>query len=102
MKDPRAVRASDGDVRIHAAIKFDPATNDVVYDDVFTWRAEPNRSFILVNDTLGLKQVQIFFVDGVSLALKIRAVLSTDSRAFVPIESQPAQSIINHLNRFLT
>ena len=66
-------------------------------------RNERNRmaTFILVNDSLCLEQIQILLIDGISFTLKVRTVLPTDSCAFIPIEAKPAQSIINHLNRLI-
>ena len=49
-----------------------------------------------------MKQIKVFLIDRISLTLKIRAVVATYSRAFIPIEAKPAQSIVNYLNRLVS
>src|ERR1700691_2379178 len=63
MKDPRTVRASNSHVWLHAAIKLDPTTNDVVHDYRLPRRAETYSSVILVNDALLLQPIQIRLID---------------------------------------
>jgi hypothetical protein len=46
-----------------------------------------------------LKHREVFFVNGIPLALPIRAVVAALVRAFVPIETEPVQAVEDDLVR---
>src|SRR5580692_12979729 len=102
MKDPRSVRASNSHVRICAAVKFNPAANKIIDDHRFPRRPETNGTLIHINDSLCLQQVQELLVDRIPLALEIWAVVAAASGALIPIEAEPAQTIVNRLHRLVS
>src|SRR5437764_11014573 len=48
-----------------------------------------------------LKSLQITFVNFSALALKVRTQISADVRTFIPIDSEPFQTLINRGRSFL-
>src|ERR1700722_18321245 len=102
MEDPRTVRTSNSHVWLHAAVEFDPATHHVIDDDRFAGRAETNGSLILINDILIVKQIQVILVDGIPFTLKIGTVLAAHPRSFIPLQTEPPQSLVNYLDRLMS
>ena len=102
MKDPRSVRAPNSHIRIHAAVKFNPATDKIIDDHGFPRRPETNGALIHIDDPLCFQQVQVFLVDRIPLALEIGAVVAAASRALIPIEAKPAQTLVNYLHRLFS
>src|SRR5690348_2048458 len=102
MKDPRSIRTPDRHVRICAAVKFDPAANDIIDDHRFPRRPETNSALIHVDDPLCLQKAQVLLVNRIPLALEIGTVIATASGALIPIEAEPAQTIVNRLHRLVS
>ena len=46
----------------------------------------------------GLEFIEIPLVDGVALALEIRAEVTADAGAFVPVQTEPFQTVIDDLH----
>ena len=63
--------------------------------DAFARGAEAQRAGILVNHALVLEDFQVAFVNRSAFALVIGSVIAALLRALVPIESEPAQTVIN-------
>src|SRR5271157_2918004 len=102
MKDPRSVRTPNSHVRICAAVEFNPATNEIIDDHRFPGRPETNGALIHIDDPLCLQQIQVPLVDRIPLALEIGAVVAAASGALVPIEAEPAQTLVNCLHRLVS
>ena len=64
-------------------------------------RTEAERALIFENVAAVLEFFEVALVDFRALALKIRAEISADVRAFVPIQPEPAQAFINGRRGFL-
>src|SRR5437588_4552707 len=98
MKNPRAVRVTDGHVRMRAwigEIEIDFPANQIADDDVLAWRAKTQRALVFENMTAILKVFQVALVNVGALALKIRTEISADMRSFVPINTEPLESLVN-------
>ena len=64
-------------------------------------RAEAQGSGILVDHAFVLENLEVALVDGAAFALVIRAVVAALFGALVPVESEPAESVINGADRLL-
>src|SRR5438093_1463982 len=104
MENPRAVRAANGHIRIGLGaghVEFDPAANDVIHDDLFAREAKADGARVVINALGGTESIQITLIDTFPLALKVRAEIPTNLRSFIPIESKPAQPVVNRLRGLL-
>ena len=98
MENPRAVGPADGHVRIRLGaghVEFDVAADDVIDDDLFARETKADGTRVVVNAAGGAEFVEITLIDRFPLALKIRAKIPAGFRAFIPIESKPAQPVVN-------
>jgi hypothetical protein len=103
MKNPGAVRAADGHIGRDfdvAKIERHLAANQVVHFDQFARETEAPGAAILVEKAGVAQLCEVPLVSGFALALEIRAVIAAHERAFVPIQSEPAQAIEDHLQGF--
>ena len=82
-------------------IEIDFAANEVVYNDVFARRTEPQCALVFENVPGFLKFFQIALINFSALALEIRSEVSADVRAFVPIHAQPLEPLVNRVRGFL-
>ena len=81
-------------------IEIDLAADEVIDDDVFARRTEAQRALVFEDVAGVLEFLQIAFVDFVRARFEIRTEISAHLRAFIPIESEPLQAIINCGRRF--
>ena len=98
VENPRPVRAAHGHVGVSPGIREienDGAADFVMDGDAFARGAETQRAGILVNHALVLKNFQVAFVNRSAFALVIGSVIAALLRALVPVESEPAQTVIN-------
>src|SRR5438046_4731366 len=103
VKNPRAVGPADRHIGMGAwicEIKIDFAADDVIDHHVLTRRAKTERACVFENMAGVLKLFQIPLVNIRSLALQIRSEISAGMRTFIPIETEPAQSIIDRGSGF--
>lgn len=56
---------------------------------------------VFVNGTGGIEFREVFFVDVVALALEVRAVVAADRGTFVPIETEPAEALVDDFIGFV-
>src|SRR2546423_2066161 len=98
MKNPRAIGPPDRHVRVRARIReieINLAANEIVNNDVLTRRTEPERALVFEDVTTILKFFQVTLVNLGALTLEVRAEISADMRAFVPINSEPFEALID-------
>src|ERR1043166_6642044 len=104
MENPRAVGAANGHVRIRLRarhVEFGMAADDVIDYDLFSREAKTDGTGVVVNAAGGAQFIEITLIDRFTFALKIGAKISAGLRTFVPIESEPAEPVINGLRGFL-
>src|SRR6267143_403092 len=101
MKNPGAVWATNCHIRFHTAIEFDPSADLVINHNWASRRSKSDCSSILVNAVLVLEPLEILFIDRAALALKIRPKFTAFSGTFVPLQSKPLQTLINHPDRLV-
>ena len=102
MEDPAAVGPPDGDVGMGLGvgeIELDMSAHEVVEHDDFPMRAEPPCAAAFVEEAAVLELVEIAQVDFLSFALEIRAAVAALERAFVPVEPEPFQTVVDGLGR---
>jgi len=98
MKNPGAVGSPNRHVRMRARIgqiEIDFAADKIVHDDVLPRRAEAQRALIFKNVAAVLKFLQVAFVDLSALTLKIGTEIPADVGAFIPIQSEPFEALVN-------
>ena len=107
MENPRAVRAADRHVGLHVAERIDglgaihlhATANEVVHDDQLARELETGRSFVVhVTPARVLQSGEVAFVNVIALTLEVRPVVATFARAFVPIQPEPFQTVVNDLH----
>ena len=81
-------------------IEIDLAADEIVDDNVFAWRTEAQSPLVFEDMASVLKLLQIALVKFCALALQIWPEISTDMRAFVPVQAEPFKSIVNRSYRF--
>src|SRR5579885_2953802 len=104
MKNPRAVGAANGHVGMGdwiGEIEIDFAANDVVHNHVFARRTKSHCSLVFEDMPGVLELFQVALVKYRALALQIRSELAADMGAFIPIQPQPFQPLIDGGHRFL-
>src|SRR5437868_755319 len=82
-------------------IEIDFAADKIVDHNVLAGRAEAQCALIFKNVATVLKFLQVALVNFSALALKVRTQVAADVRAFVPIESEPFQTVVNRGGSFL-
>src|SRR6266700_8268920 len=82
-------------------IEIDLAADQIIQNHMLARRTK-SQSTLIFEDMAGvLKCFQVAFVKFCPLALQIGSEISSDMRAFVPIEAEPFQSLINCCHGFL-
>jgi hypothetical protein len=76
------------------------AADDIVDGHFFARETEPDRAGIIVNAIGRAQALEVTLVNRFALTLKIRTEISSRLRAFVPIEAEPAQPVVNGLRGF--
>jgi hypothetical protein len=102
MENPRTVRSADRHVGVGRGIRhveLDATTNDVLDHHRFARRAETDGAAVLVDMPPGLKDREVFFVNGIPLALAVGTELAAHVRTLVPVEAEPFQAVENDLVR---
>src|SRR5205823_3569372 len=105
VKNPRAVGSADRHIGMGpriCEIEVDFAADDVIEHRVLTRRAKAERARIFKNVARTPKLFQIPLVNIRSFALQIRSEISAGMRAFIPIETEPAQPFINRGGGFFS
>src|SRR5690349_4162235 len=82
-------------------IKINFSANEIVHDHMLTRRTEPERALVLENMSRVLQFLQIVLVNFSALTLKIGPEIPADMRTFVPVNSQPLESLVNRSRGFL-
>src|SRR5579884_1804841 len=82
-------------------IEIDFAANDVVHNHVFAGRTKSHCSLVFEDVSGVLKLFQVALVKFRALALQIRSELAANMGAFIPIQTQPFQPLIDGGHRFL-
>ncbi len=101
MENPRAVWAADGHVRVGGGIgevEIDAAADEVMDGDDLARGAETPGALVLVEMSSGAEFLEVAFVNGLALGLKIGAEGSVFFWALVPIESEPAEAVEDDLD----
>ncbi len=106
VEDPRAIGPADRHVGLQVAegvdglgtVHHDVPAHEVVHDDLLARQLETDGSFILVDCAGGLELFEVSEVDRVAFALEIRSVVAADAGAFVPVETEPFQAVIDDLH----
>ena len=76
-------------------IEIDLAADQIIQNHMLARRTK-SQSTLIFEDMAGvLKCFQVAFVKFCPLALQIGSEISSDMRAFVPIEAEPLQSFVN-------
>jgi hypothetical protein len=102
VKNPRAIGSADRHVRMGpwvGHIEFNAAADQVFDNDGLSRRAKADRSLVRVNMPAYFQSREVPFIDVVSLALKIRSEVSSFVGAFIPVQVEPFQSLVNGLHR---
>ena len=81
-------------------IEIDLAADEIVDDDVFARRTEAQSSLVFEDVAGVLKFLQIALVKFCALALQIWPEIAAHMRAFIPVQAEPFQSIVNCGRRF--
>src|SRR5712692_3030263 len=82
-------------------IEIDFAANEIIHDNMFARGSKSQRALVFEDVAAVLKFFQIAFVNFSALTLKVRTDISADMRAFVPIDAQPFETLVNRGCRFL-
>ena len=94
MEDVASIGAPEGHVRFLTSVEGDVAADAVVHGDRTARRLEPDRAAGLVIHVSGdLEFLEVPVIDRLALALKIRPRRTTDPRALVPFEPEPAKPV---------
>src|SRR5207244_7611777 len=104
VKNPRAVRPADGHVGIRFRVRqveLDVPADRVIHDNFLAREPETHRAFILIDAIRGAEPIEITPINLLALTLEIRAKIPARFRAFIPIELEPAQPVINRARRLL-
>ena len=98
VKDVGAVWPTDGLVGLLGGCEMHVSTNEVSDGDGLAAELETNGSIFLgVGATCGFESREVGVIDALTLTLKIGAKITTDFRALIPVDPQPAQSIKDRL-----
>jgi hypothetical protein len=76
-------------------------TDHVIDDDLFAQETKADRARVIINAIGGAEAIEIALIDRLALALKVGPETATGMRAFIPIEPEPAQPVVNGLRGFL-
>ena len=99
MKNPGAIRSADGHVGSDfdvAKIERDLPADQIIDVHQLTMESEtPGAAVLHIKMAGGLKFIEVALVDAFALALEIRAAVASDLRAFVPVEPEPTQSVVD-------
>ena len=98
MENPRAVGTADGHVGMGAGVgevEGDVAADFVADDDAFARGAEAQGAGVFVDHAFVLEDLEVALVDGAAFALAVGAVVAAFFRALVPVETEPAESVID-------
>ncbi len=101
VENPRAIRAADRHVGVGRRVghvKLDAAADEVLDEHALAGRAEADRALVLVEVAALLEDGEVLLVNGVALALAVRAVVASLVRTFIPIEPEPGHAIIDGLD----
>src|SRR5437868_5640143 len=104
MENPRAIRAADSHVRVDflvRKIEIDFAADQIVNHHMLAGRMKPQRALIVEDVTGILHLLQVTLVNFIALTLKIGPELSAKMRPFIPIQSEPPQSLVDGRRGFL-
>ena len=89
-----------GDFAALDNIDFDVPANEIVEGERLARKAKTQRAIVvLVNVAAGLALLRVARVNLVAFTLEIRAIISADFRAFVPVQAEPLQPIENGAHR---
>src|SRR5262249_37583582 len=84
-----------------AEIEIYGAAHDVLDNDVLARRPESQGALVFENMTRVLKFFQVTLVKFCAFALQIWPKVAADMRAFIPIQIQPLQSLVDCSHGFL-
>ncbi len=104
VEDPGAIGAANGHVRVGAGIghvEIDLTADEVGDGDGLARGAEAKGSLVFVEAARVAEDGEVFFVDFVALTLEVGTVVAADLRAFVPLESEPAEAVVDDLVGFV-
>ena len=100
VENPGAIRTTQGDVWMCSGvgeIKFYPAADFVLEDDLLTRGSEADGTVVFIEMASFFKASKIFIVDGRPFALVVGSVGTSFQRAFIPVETEPVKSVGDNL-----